>query len=196
VITRECHFAIIDEGSVVMSEGTELRLTSLENIDHEAVMDITGSDGDSDYTMLLGPDLAVTGSTATAWLTSKSSPPAVRLEKGWTFLWGRKPHAQTSWVTASADGTTIVTQIASAALERVFYLKHTPWDAGERVLVTCGAATPMEKTVVLENEDDYVEWNPTCDAVMGTLNNPELADDIRDFIECVKMIAEAAGWHE
>lgn len=190
-ISIGCQFAIVDKGKVVLSEGTELKLTELENIDHEAVMNVSSPDGEYNYTMLLGADRDA-GEKATAYFTS-TSPPAVFLKTGWVFLWGRKPQAQTIWVHASAEGTTMVVQIeAAAGVHRVFYLKHTPWHPYEYVTVKCGTTT-----VALKNEGDYVEWVGGCSTfTTGNLGSSSVAPAITEFIECVQAIAASAGWTE
>jgi len=139
------------------------------------------------YSVLLGPELNSTKKASGILLNSE---PTFYLQKGTAFLAGEYVLAKTPWVSAGAEGTSIVLEIVDEAKQRVYLLKEN--DESAYVDLTCKGANKSTARITYGEKGRYVEIGKNCtvSAEMDIDGDPVA----QPFIDTWKKIAEEAGW--
>lgn len=122
--------------------------------------------------------------------TYQNTQPRLSVSDGWLYLSGDWPTAVTDLVVAGAHGTTIVIQVESATVHRVFLLRKSL--TGSETCKVNLVANPSISREWRADRDRYVE------TISGgtDLSQPLLVETapaaIRDFLNYVKSVADDA----
>lgn len=133
-----------------------------------------------DYHAVIGPP----ASGRPAYWRFQNSEPAIQVERGWAFIWGRKVRTFSTMVTAAGEGTTIAIEVVSPTLKRLHLIR------GTKATVTCGANSKDMLT-----QEQYVTIDSSCNISPAPV--PIVGDPVvQPIIDRMKQIALAAGWDE
>lgn len=141
------------------------------------------------YDAFLGPNPG-SSKDVRGWL--KNSEPTIVLDTdGWVLLAGAQPRVKSDWVSAGADGSTIVLHREDGDLQRFFYL-----DGGTNVKATVSCIEDPTKTRELGTPGTYINILSGC--VFEPPGKGESFDiaiaalEVKDFVKYVKAVKKAA----